>query len=214
LQNINLIFDFDGTLVDSFDKAVETFNQLADEFRFKKAELDKIPELKHLTSRELIGYFNIPLYKIPKVLLRARALIRDDLLSLPTFGNMNEILAALFEMNVGMGILTSNSTDNVHSWLERNNLRRYFSFIHEESTFFGKARVLRKIIKSNSLKDSLIFYVGDETRDIDAAKSCNLKSVAVTWGFNSGLVLSKHEPHHLVHQPDDLLRIIKDYISR
>ena len=52
-----------------------------------------------------------------------------------------------------------------------------------------------------------MFYIGDETRDIDAAKQCGISAVAVTWGFNSEAIIAKHNPHYLVRHPKDILTI-------
>ena len=85
----------------------------------------------------------------------------------------------------------------------------FFNFIHAESSFFGKKRILRKIIKSYKLDKSKTFYIGDETRDIEAAKECGVYSVAVTWGCNSEKILSQHQPHYIVRKPEDILTMCK-----
>lgn len=43
--------------------------------------------------------------------------------------------------------------------------------------------------------------------DIEAAKACNINSIAVTWGFNSEKVLLQHEPHFIAIKPTDILTI-------
>lgn len=64
-NNLHLIFDFDGTLVDSFDAVIQKFNLLASEFNFRYIEDHEINDLKNLTSKELIKHLKIPAYKIP-----------------------------------------------------------------------------------------------------------------------------------------------------
>jgi len=58
------------------------------------------------------------------------------------------------------------------------------------------------------------FYIGDETRDIDAAQQCNIPSIAVAWGFNSEQTLMRSKPSYLAKTPHDLLRIISTPVSR
>jgi len=77
-QSFHLIFDFDGTLVDSFDVALQIVQRLADEFHFRKISTDEINQLKNLTSRELIRHLNIPLYKLPWLLHHARTYMRME----------------------------------------------------------------------------------------------------------------------------------------
>src|SRR5262249_36288276 len=106
--------------------------------------------------------------------------------------------------------LTSNSSENVDQWLRCNNLQNLFHFIHIESSYFGKKRILRRIIKNYHMYCSRTFYVGDETRDIEAAIASNINSIAVTWGFNSEAVLLKHQPHFIARTPEDILAICKE----
>jgi phosphoglycolate phosphatase len=204
-----LIFDFDGTLVDSFRAVMEKFNLLADEFNFRKINSDEIDGLRDLTSRELIKYLKIPIYKIPSVLRSARKHMRSEMRTLPPFKNLPEMLQELHDMKIPLGILTSNSSENVTEWLERNKIQHLFNFIHVESSYFGKKRILQKILKAYKIDKSQAFYIGDETRDVEAAKECDVYSVAVTWGFNSEKILSQHQPHYIARTPEDIFTVYK-----
>lgn len=53
-------------------------------------------------------------------------------------------------------------------------------------------------------------YVGDEVRDIDAAKAVGLISVAVCWGFNSRFALEKAQPSFIADNPEELLEFIQE----
>lgn len=203
-----LIFDFDGTLVDSFRIVCDKFNLLADQFSFRKVYDHEISGLRDLTSLEFIKHLEIPLYKIPRVILQARKHMRAEMATLRPFVNLPNILSQLLNGGVSLGILTSNSVANVSSWLKKNNMLHLFSFIHSESNFFGKARVLKRIIRVNSIDKSRVYYIGDETRDIEAAKQCGVHSVAVTWGFNSEKILLQHQPHFVLRKPEELLGLV------
>jgi phosphoglycolate phosphatase-like HAD superfamily hydrolase len=83
-----------------------------------------------------------------------------------------------------------------------------FSFIYSETSLFSKDKSIRKLMKQNNLNLDEILYVGDETRDIEASKKIHIKVIAVTWGFNSGEVLAKHNPDFLIQQPSELIEIL------
>lgn len=213
-QSIHLIFDFDGTLVDSFDVALQTVQRLAYEFHFRKISADEIIQLKNLTSRALIRHLNIPLYKLPWVLHHARKYMRQEIANLSTFADLPHVLTELHHLGHALSILTSNAKDNVELWLERHHIRHLFDFIHAESSYFGKKHHLKKIIKSHGMTPADTFYIGDETRDIDAAQQCNIPSIAVAWGFNSEHTLMQSKPSYLAKTPHDLLNIISTQVSR
>jgi phosphoglycolate phosphatase len=202
-----LIFDFDGTLVNSFCNVIDKFNLLADEFSFRKISSHEIEGLRNLNSRELIKFLRIPLYKLPKVIQKARNSIHAYMQTLSSFENLPQVLQKLCQAGVSLGILTSNSKENVLTWLQHHKLRDLFNFIHVESNFFGKKRILKKIMKRYQITEAEAFYVGDETRDIDAAKQSGMHAVAVTWGFNSEQTLLSYEPEFVARKSEDLLTI-------
>jgi phosphoglycolate phosphatase len=206
-DNLNLIFDFDGTLVDSYENVILNFAVLAEKFKFRKITLQDIEGLKDLTSKELIKYLKIPLYKLPSVLRSAKEYMQHEIPTLTTFPDLPEVLNTLYQSDVTLSILTSNSLNNVTTWLARNNMQHLFKFIHSDSSYFGKKYLLRKIITLNKLDPSKTYYVGDETRDVIAARKCHIGSIAVLWGFNSEKILSQYHPTHIARTPKDLLSI-------
>ena len=82
---MHLIFDFDGTLVDSFDCVIKQFNRLAEDYKFRKIDLEQVNELRHLNSKELISLFHIPFYKMPQVLYKARKSLHENITLLTPF---------------------------------------------------------------------------------------------------------------------------------
>ena len=207
---LNIIFDFDGTLADSFSTAMQKLSLLANQFNFRKINQNEIDGLKDLTSREVIKYLKIPFYRLPIVLREARECMCKEIPALPTFINFPEVLKEL-HMDCSLGILTSNSSENVVSWLKCHKIEHLFDFIHAESSYFGKKHILKKLIKSNKMKPFQTFYVGDETRDVDSARKCNINSIAVSWGFNSEAALVKNKPDYIARTPSDILTIIKQH---
>ena len=65
-------------------------------------------------------------------------------------------------------------------------------------------KIIKIIKKENALKDKCI-YIGDETRDIEAARKAGVKVAAVSWGLNSREALEKYQPDWLLENPKNLL---------
>ncbi len=133
--------------------------------------------------------------------------------SLASFATLPEVLTELSYLNCSMGIVTSNTTENVTLWLEQHKLCHLFDYIHNESSCFGKKNIIKNLIKRNKMDKSKTIYIGDETRDIDAANQCDISSIAVLWGFNSELALKKSNPNIIVKTPNDMLTIIANLTS-
>jgi phosphoglycolate phosphatase-like HAD superfamily hydrolase len=69
-------------------------------------------------------------------------------------------------------------------------------------------------LRKESLNPEEVVYVGDETRDIEAAKKSQIKVIAVTWGFNSKQVLAAQNPDFLIDRPEELIKVIESLQER
>lgn len=76
---MHLLFDFDGTLVDSYDYVIEATNLLAEQFNYKKIKEHEVEYLRNLSSRELINFLGVSFYKIPSLIRQIRHLLHDKI---------------------------------------------------------------------------------------------------------------------------------------
>jgi len=81
----------------------------------------------------------------------------------------------------------------------------YFDFIYSDGSLFGKGKILKRVLKKYEFFKRNVVYVGDEVRDIDAAREAGIKIVSVSWGFNSKEVLGSNKPNYIVDTPAELL---------
>ena len=103
-----------------------------------------------------------------------------------------------------MGILSSNSFENVMQVIKNHSLD-VFEFIHTTSRVWGKNISLAGLIQQKNLEKGKVVYIGDELRDIVAARKLGVKVAAVAWGYNSPESLSKQRPDFLLQRPAELL---------
>ena len=104
-------------------------------------------------------------------------------------------------------VFSSNKSENIFSYLKKYHLEKYFSEIAEDSSYFGKHIGLNKIVKKHNFNKQEVLYLGDETRDIEAARKTGIKSGAVLWGFEGSVPLTAAKPNYLFTKPLDLLKI-------
>lgn len=211
MKKIILVFDFDGTLADTFNLILKISNQLANEFKFHQIPPEDIHILKDRTLKEVIKHLQVPILKIPLILAKARKEFYKEIMTVKPFPELGNIIFQLKTFPVQMGILTTNSTRNVHKFLEYNKLE-IFDFIHS-SKIFGKDVTLKKIARRKRLPLKQIYYIGDETRDIAAAQKAGVKTIAVSWGYNSEKVLLKQQPDFLIKTPNELLKLLQTHIN-
>lgn len=203
-----VLFDFDGTIADTHDAFLAIVNRLAGEFGYPRVDQAELMRLKKLSSAEVIKYAQVSPFKIPFILKRFKKELGKEIINLKPHLQMAEVLAWLKDRGYVLGIVTSNSPDNVRIFLEKNNLGNYFNFIKAGTTLFGKNRIINRVLKEHNLPAAEVIYVGDETRDISAAKKSHLVMIAVAWGFSSPAILQEYEPDFLIHHPHELLTAI------
>ncbi|MDM9381557.1 HAD-IA family hydrolase [Chlorogloeopsis sp. ULAP01] len=203
-----IIFDFDGTIADTVDALVNIANRLAKEFGYVQITPEELALLRNLTSREIINYSGISLFKIPFLVKRVKGELKNKIPELKPIPGIKDALAALKTEGHRLGIVTSNSKDNVTEFLKINDLDQLFEFIYSGVTIFGKTTIINNLLRQKQIKSEEVIYVGDETRDIEASKKANIKVIAVTWGFNAPEVLAKQNPYFLIHHPSELLEVI------
>ncbi|MCK5015309.1 MAG: HAD-IA family hydrolase [Candidatus Omnitrophica bacterium] len=201
-----LIFDFDGTIADTFHYLVRIGNRLSEEFDFNKIDPDEIRDMKDKNIRETIEHLNIPLLKIPMIVAKAKKELHKEIESVEPITGLKEILLQIKSLGHKMGILTSNSSKNVMGFLENNGLD-FFDFICTTSKIWSKNGGLKTLMDEHGLELSEVIYVGDETRDIKAAKKAGIRSAAVTWGYNSCKTLEAQNPDYLIHSPKELFQL-------
>jgi phosphoglycolate phosphatase len=206
-----IIFDFDGTIADSHDLLVEITNRLSGEFGYQPVEPEDILELKHLSSREIVNQSRISIFKLPFLLRRVKSEVNKEIVKLKPIPGIEKTLWELKQHGYQLGIITSNSRDNVITFLNNHNLEGVFDFVCATPTIFGKHKTIKRFLWQNQIIAENAIYVGDETRDVKAAKDSKVKVISVGWGFNSSRVLAEYEPDFLVDRPKDLIKAVKQW---
>ncbi|MEB3277562.1 MAG: HAD-IA family hydrolase [Lyngbya sp.] len=203
-----LIFDFDGTLADTLDAIAQITNRLSVEFGYPAASPEDLAKLKDLSTWEIIRRSRISIFKLPFLLRRIRKELQKDIQYIHLFPGIQEVLEQLNHQGYSLYILTSNSRENVTQVLQKYQILHLFDRIDSASTLFGKSRYIKTILKQENLQPEQAFYIGDETRDIEAAKKAKINIIAVSWGFNSSEILSRHHPDALIDSPQQLVEVL------
>ena len=202
-----IYFDFDGTIADSLALGLDIADELSEKYGFEKVDRTKLDEYKKMTATELFKELRLPFIKVPIIAPMFKIEINRKINDLHPFDGIKDLMHKLSEDNY-LGILTSNSVENVKKFLINHNMIHLFSDIRSEIQIFGKHLSLNKIIRQNKISKADFVYIGDETRDIEAANKTKVKSIAVTWGFNHPDVLIKYQPTYIAKEPNDILNII------
>jgi phosphoglycolate phosphatase len=203
-----VLFDFDGTLVQTFPAIIDILNRRAHEFGYPPLTATTVQHLRATNTRDILQQSGLSTLQLLWLAYRVRTDLYHQLPDLPPVEGIQPALHQLHQQGYRLGIVTSNSLVNVRRFLNLHHWTPYFQSIDSSIRLLGKHQTLRRICDRNQLPTSTVAYVGDETRDIEAANHIGLTSIAVTWGFNSTAILKSSHPTHLVEQPSNLLQSI------
>src|SRR5690625_1420050 len=204
-----ILFDLDGTLIDSNELIEKSF-----EYTFR--------QFGYTFSREEILQFNGP--PLTETFTKINPELADEMLQ--TYRNHNmenhdeyvklfpyvkETLDILKDYGIKMGVGSAKVHDGVRQGLEVTGIAPYFDTVigvddvenskpHTEPVLKGMSD-----LKANT-ESSLM--VGDNYHDIEAGKNAGIKTAAVAWSLKGVEYLLQFDPTYIVHHMSDLLSIV------
>lgn len=203
-----LLFDFDGTIADSFHLGIQIGNILAPKYGLKTFTEEDFKRYRSMPMHKVIKELKVPYYKIPGVIRMALSEYHHLLSELKPCEGILEMLAALRDMQIPMALLSSNNLENLNGFLKRFGIDE-FIWVKGTSGILKKASSIRQQCKKHGLNLSQVIYVGDEVRDIEAARKCGIRVIAVTWGFQTTELLCSHNPDFLVDKPEQIVELLR-----
>lgn len=192
------IFDFDGTIADSFLLVCDIIMKQAKYLGCTQLTSTDLLQLKEMHAREVLKYLCVPFWKVPSFVQKLRNIGHERMDEIEIFPEWPMILKQLNDKQHMIGLVSSNSHKTVEFLLKKHGLYEYFNFIFCDTSLFGKKRCLKKLIHQQNLDRSQTYYIGDEVRDIEAAHANKIHAIAVSWGFNSVTRLEQAKPEHLI----------------
>ena len=199
------IFDFDGTLADSSDWFLRNFDDMADRFGFRRIGEGEIEKLRHLSNREIVRYLRVPAWKLPGIARHMREKVAREADSIHLFEGVGEMLGELSRAGIRTAIVSSNSEENVRRILGTRNAAR-IDLYECSASLFGKARKLKRAVARSGIPASEALAIGDETRDIEAARKAGIAAAAACWGYAAPEALRRFGPDLMLGNMADIVR--------
>lgn len=210
-----IIFDLDGTLLNTVDDIKNSLNFVLEENNFPLRTEEEV--------KSSLGYGSLSLIKdsLPKDTTEDMInKIYNDYVSHYTKNNNNftkpyediMTLLKLLKANKYLLAITSNKMQEAVTELNQETFLGLIDVaIGERKSLKLKPDPEMIVLALNELglSNEEVLYVGDTEVDLLTAKNANLKSIAVTWGFRTKKELLKHSPDYVIDSPLDLLEIIK-----
>ncbi len=205
-----IIFDFDGTIADSIHIMVESYNQSAVTYGCKQVGPPEVEQMRDMHARDVLYFLKIPYLKLPFVLFSTLSYYKKMLSKVAIFEDVPAMLCRLMVSGHKLYIVSTNAPDTIDLFLKEHDIDFFDGIYSCGSHMFGKGAIIKKLIKKEALDPSDVYYVGDELRDVDAAHQVGVKSIAVSWGYNTRAKLMQQDPEFIVDKPLEIAAYFKN----
>jgi HAD superfamily hydrolase (TIGR01549 family) len=208
-----IIFDCDGTILDTFDLIEKTV--------FKTFE-EKLPNY-NLTLEEAHAFFG-PLIddsfkkyanneEEVKELVRCYREINTKIMPeyIKAYDGIENVLIELKKSGFKIAIVSNKTTDAVVLGLKICKINQYFDLvIGAEKMANAKPAPdgITQALKLLNKKDAIL--IGDTIIDIETGKNASIDTIGVTWCKTTKEEFKRNKATYIINRPDEILKIVKE----
>ncbi|MBI9012559.1 MAG: HAD-IA family hydrolase [Clostridiales bacterium] len=206
-----LVFDFDGTLIDSnylIDRTIRATSENILEKEVSQEVIDSIwgkvlteqmEELDPSRVEELCNFYS--------AYYREH---RDEHTTI--FEGILEMLEELHK-TCKMGIVTNKGTSGLEHGLDLFNMKNYFEIALSKTDVVMKKphpEGLYKVMEHFDAKPEEVLFIGDSIHDIECGQNAGVDTILVAWTVMDLEKLKKENPTYIVNTPEEIIDIAKN----
>ena len=206
-----IIFDLDGTLIDSYPLTTIAFQKVLKKWGNVDLSEDEI-YLSFGPPEKVIFKRYVKEEKLEECYQDYVKIFEENSKDIKVFGGVREVLEELRRIEIPMGIFTGRGRELSLRLLHLKNLSQFFKeLVSSEDVPNPKPYPdgVEEVCRRLGLKPSNCLHVGDSFMDILAGKRAGAITAGAVWGTRNLEKLLKEEPAFLLKSPEDILRILK-----
>lgn len=208
-----LLFDLDGTLINTNQLIIRTFKDTLKHFLPNQEFTDEMimdyigPTLKQTFDSllpekcdEMISYYR-----------KTNIILHDSMVNI--YPTVKEGLKLLKNKGFHLGIVSSKKHDMVIHGLKHCKIEKYFELIIGEDDVINpkpNPEPLFKAMEELKCQTKNVIYIGDNSHDILAGKNAGVTTVCVNWALRGAQYLKQFNPDYILKDMRDLINIIEE----
>jgi len=201
-----VVFDFDGTLADSFPLILEAVHERRGG---RRLSAQGIADLRRVPLFQALRTLGLQAWRIPLVLLSVRRAMYTHMHEVPICTGMPAAIKALQAAGHHLFILSSNRPANIQAFLHYHRLEDYFEGIYHCGVF-RKGAGIKKLLRVKHLSAKHCWYVANEAADIEDVQAAGVNGVAVTWSGQDDTLLAQALPARIITSPQQLEQVLAE----
>ncbi|MDR1941358.1 MAG: HAD-IA family hydrolase [Endomicrobium sp.] len=208
-----VIFDLDGTLVDSQRDITSAVNSVRKEFNFAPLSIGQVRSflgsgIKSLIERSVpCGNGKVCADDAVERFKFYYAKCLTD--TTKAYGGITEMLDDL--KDVKKAVLSNKTEIFSREILERLGILKYFSYVWGGDTIGVKKpdpQPILDLVKNSGISAAKTIMIGDSANDFKAAKSAGVACAAVMYGYSTAGQIAEFKPDFLIQKPSEIAQIV------
>jgi phosphoglycolate phosphatase len=205
-----IVFDWDGTLINTIDWIVHCLQQAGEEFGFSKPEPQAAKDVIGLcinnavaalypkadaeTQKKIVSSYSQAYF--------SKHLSQDDF-----FFGVYDMLVGLKESGYQLAVATGKTRAGLNQALQATKTETLFDITRcaDETASKPNPLMLHEIMRHTQAASDRTLMVGDSIHDLQMAQNAKVSSIGVACGANNKESLLKYNPLHCLQQPTELL---------
>lgn len=207
-----VLFDFDGTLIDTNEAVIESLKDSIEVFTGNSVEFEELIPVLGKPIIEQMRYFSKELCNEMVEHYRSGYRNREGDKTF-IFNNVEELLKVLKFRGYKVGITSNKSRRGIDYGLNKFNLSNYIDFIVSVDDVEKKKphpECIHKIMKEKGYSNNELIIIGDSPHDINCGINAGIKTVLVSWTLFPIGEFDLASPDYIIEDPLELIPILKN----
>ncbi len=209
-----ILFDLDGTLVDSALGLHRAVSRALDEFALPSPSLEVLRPCVNEGVRAMIGAAGLQLEggQQTDVVNRAVELYEEHMLEAPLFHGIDQLLSHCRETNVEWGVVTNKPGRFARPLIQHHSEFNDCQVVitPDDAPAKPSGDGIRQALQTFASSGRLVFYIGDHPRDLIAARDAGVSPVAAAWGYWGDE--TPDQADHILDHPRDMLALLQPHV--
>ncbi len=208
MKKLEIIFDFDGTLADTMPilfEFLESHPRYSE--RYLALKVSSIEKFRRMTAKALMKELGLSTFELISLLKQFFDHVNENIEKLQPFDKVAEQVKILSRDHT-LGILSSNQPKLIERFVQINQMD-HFDYIKGGASIFSKQKKLQNLLNKRGLSVHQAVYIGDEIRDIEAARGAGIPIISASWGFNDPVMLKRMNPDLFAEAPGEIPYLVR-----
>ena len=207
-----VLFDLDGTLLNTNDLIIKSFQETFKHYYPQRAfTLQEIIDCIGPTLEQTaMKYYPQNIEEMVQMYRYHYVIHHDELITI--YPGIEEMIKSLKELGLKLAIVTSKKRDMTIKAMEHTKILDYFDLIISSDEVINPKphqEPIELALKGLNLLKEEVIMVGDNSHDIECANHANVKSVGVGWALKGADYLRDFNPTYIIKTANELIEIIK-----